>query len=162
MISFADFERDVLKKLRINYESITLTDAVKIITCHRVEILKQEDAPVFVFIDEFRHLAKVCADPIKADKLENDVLSSVGQALRESDRLTVLISTLDHTPMLRAGIMFFNMSLTQCDVKPGLILVIFSLLLFRSESSECIWSSRQVYCTPTVIGFGCICRYEAV
>lgn len=89
--------------MKINYQSITLTEAISMITCHRVEILKGLKVPVFIFIDEFRQLAQKCASPPEVETLENDVLSFIGLALRSADHLTVLISTLDHTPLLRAG-----------------------------------------------------------
>ena len=84
---------------------LSITEAIDLITCHRVEILKKPKVPVFIFIDEIRQLTKSCEDAGNTIKPapESVLLKAVANALHSRDQPTVLISTLDHTPMLRFG-----------------------------------------------------------
>ena len=84
---------------------LSISTAIALITCHRVEVLKKSKVPVFIFIDEIRQLTKSFEEAGGGFKPapEAVLLKAVANVLHSSDKPTVLISTLDHTPMLRFG-----------------------------------------------------------
>lgn len=93
------------------------------ISCHRVEILKKPKVPVFIFIDEIRELDKKFGGTGKNTKLspEMELLKAVAGALQSPDQPTFLISTLDHTPLLRLSaistlIVFALVPLCHCNL----------------------------------------------
>lgn len=97
-------------KSHVDFESLELIDAIEMITCHHVEVLKKSKVPVFVFIDEYRRLAQECLKANAPDP-ESAVLSAIGESLYSSNRPTVLISTLDYAPLLREGMFVFQLLL---------------------------------------------------
>ena len=100
VISWESFVRQF--ESLIDFKSFNIVDAIEVITCHRVDILKQSKVPVFIFIDEYRCLAKRCLEKGMSDP-ESVVQSAIGAALHSLDRPTILISTLDYAPLLREG-----------------------------------------------------------
>jgi hypothetical protein len=93
--------------------SLTITEAIGMISCHRVEILKKPKVPVFIFIDEVRQLTKTCEGKGISTKFfpEMDLLRAVARALHSPDQPTFLISTLDYAPLKREGMLVFQLLL---------------------------------------------------
>ena len=80
--------------------SLEICRALDMISCYRVEVLKKPKVPVILFVDEFRKLAEYCNMHYPMKHQESSVLTSIGSALHTADQHTVLVSTLDHTPLL--------------------------------------------------------------
>ena len=91
--------------LKPSVSFLSISTAIALITCHRVEVLKKSKVPVFIFIDEFLQLTQSFEEagggfkPAPAAVL----LRASAGALHSPDKPTVFISTLDHTPMLQFG-----------------------------------------------------------
>jgi hypothetical protein len=82
-------------------------EAVQIILQHRAEVLKLGPVKVFVFVDEFRKLFDECHEN-QGDYHGQDmaVLKSIGILLSQPEKHTVVISTLESTPLVKDGSFF--------------------------------------------------------
>ncbi len=96
----AEYEQFAREASKIFENWLTPSIAVDIILKHRREVLKLETkVSVFVFVDEFRMLYEVCARAKQYRKQDMSVLSSLGNLLSQSEKHTVMISTLDNTAL---------------------------------------------------------------
>ena len=99
--NFGKFSEQVCKIFNNN---ISPTTAVELILQHRVEVLKLEPVPVFVYVDEFRKLFDKCSRAQGGYCGQDmDVLSSIGELLSQSEKHTVVISTLENTALVGDG-----------------------------------------------------------
>jgi hypothetical protein len=73
--------------------------AINLILRHRVEVLKLEPVPVFVFVDEFRKLYDTCNTAHEYRGQDKAVLNSIGAVLSQPEQHTVMISTLESSAL---------------------------------------------------------------
>ena len=146
-------------KSRVDFESLEFIDAIEMITCHHVEVLKKSKVPVFVFVDEYRRLAQACLKAGAPDP-EFVILRAIGESLYSFNRPTVLISTLDYAPLLREGASVTLMICRWCVFIFCIRLM--SLLNSGSSPSERVATPDQVHRASPAVWRRGICKRAAV